>query len=148
MQLYRERLWPSIWIFVMTALVIPASLLVFLPISPIAGVVTAIVLYLGTVTVLTATAPVIEVTTTALAAGRARLPIDLTGPPAAFTSSEAVLERGQRLDARAWVVIRGWVSPVVKIPVIDPADPAPYWLISSRRPAELVAAIETARATP
>lgn len=148
MPLYRERLWPSIWIFIITALVIPASLLVFLPINPIAGVVTAAVLYLGSIAILIFTAPVIEVTTSTLAAGRASLPMDLAGVPEAFTTSEAVLERGQRLDARAWVVIRGWVSPVVKVPVTDPADPTPYWLMSSRRPNELVAAIETARATP
>ena len=30
---YRERLWPAPWVFIATALVIPASLLVFLPIS-------------------------------------------------------------------------------------------------------------------
>src|SRR5690606_10894103 len=30
---YRERLWPAPWIFLASALVIPASLLVFLPIS-------------------------------------------------------------------------------------------------------------------
>ncbi|MCU1417394.1 MAG: hypothetical protein JWP32_1568, partial [Schumannella sp.] len=28
---YRERLWPAPWVFLSTALVIPASLLVFLP---------------------------------------------------------------------------------------------------------------------
>ena len=60
-------------------------------------------------------------------------------------TQEATLERGQRLDARAWLVIRGWVSPVVKIPVTDPVDPAPYWLVSTRRPALLVDAIERAR---
>ena len=42
---YSERLWPAPWLFVATALVMPASLLVFLPISVVAGVVVAIVLY-------------------------------------------------------------------------------------------------------
>ena len=36
---YRERLWPAAWVFLATALVIPASLLVFLPISTTAGIV-------------------------------------------------------------------------------------------------------------
>lgn len=145
MQLYRERLWPSAWVFLSTALVIPASMLVFLPINPTAGVWTAVVLYAGCVVVLIATSPVIEVTDAQITAGRARLPIGLAGAPSAFEKQEATLERGQRLDARAWLVIRGWVSPVVKIPVTDPADPAPYWLVSTRRPAGLADAIERAR---
>ncbi|MET3768136.1 hypothetical protein ABIB15_000808 [Marisediminicola sp. UYEF4] len=145
MQLYRERLWPSVWVFVSTALVIPASLLVFLPINPTAGVWTAVVLYAGCVVALVATSPVIEVTDAQIIAGRARLPVALAGPPEAFVKQEATLERGQRLDARAWLVIRGWVSPVVKIPVTDPVDPAPYWLVSTRRPALLADAIERAR---
>jgi hypothetical protein len=147
MQLYRERLWPSAWVFLSTALVIPASLLVFLPINPTAGVWTAIVLYAGCVVALIATSPVIAVTDAQITAGRARLPIALAGEPEAFEKQEATLERGQRLDARAWLVIRGWVSPVVKIPVTDPADPAPYWLVSTRRPARLAEAIKRARGT-
>ena len=145
MQLYHERLWPSAWVFLSTALVIPASLLVFLPINPTAGAWTALVLYAGCVVTLIATSPVIEVTDAQISAGRARLPVALAGVPEAFEKQEATLERGQRLDARAWLVIRGWVSPVVKIPVTDTADPAPYWLVSTRRPKRLADAIERAR---
>ena len=58
---YRERLWPAWWVFLATALVIPASLLVFLPISQIAGVISAVVLYGAIVVVLLATSPLIEV---------------------------------------------------------------------------------------
>lgn len=145
MQLYRERLWPSAWVFAATALVIPASLLVFLPISPTAGQLTAALLYAGCVAALIATSPVIEVTGAEVTAGRARLPIAYAGVPEAFEKEEATLQRGQRLDARAWLVIRGWISPVVKIPVTDAADPAPYWLVSTRRPAALAAAILEAR---
>ncbi len=42
-------------------------------------------------------------------------------------------------------MIRGWVQPVVRVPITDPADPAPYWLLSSRRPKELAAAINGSR---
>jgi len=37
------------------------------------------------------------------------------------------------------------VQPVVRVPITDPADPAPYWLLSSRRPRELAAAINGSR---
>ncbi len=51
------------------------------------------------------------------------------------------------LDARAWTVVRGWIDPVVRIPLSDPDDPVPYWLVSTRRPEQLVAALDEARLT-
>jgi len=44
MTIYREKLWPAPWLFISTALVIPASLLVFLPINQLAGIIVAAVL--------------------------------------------------------------------------------------------------------
>lgn len=146
MPAYRERLWPSAWVFGATALVIPASLLVFLPINIAAGVVVAVVLYGGALAVLIATSPVIAVSSGELVAGRARLPLEFAGEVQIFEGNEAFLERGRRLDARAWLVIRGWVKPVVKVPVLDPRDPVPYWLVSTRRPQGVAAAIERGRA--
>ena len=146
MPAYRERLWPSAWVFGATALVIPASLLVFLPINIAAGVVVAVVLYGGALAVLIVTSPVIAVSSGELVAGRARLPLEFAGEVQIFEGNEAFLERGRRLDARAWLVIRGWVKPVVKVPVLDPRDPVPYWLVSTRRPHGVAAAIERGRA--
>lgn len=142
---YREKLWPAPWLYIATALVMPASLLVLLPISIEAGVITAVVLYLGCVILLITGSPVVEVTPGFLFAGKARLPIGLIGDVEAFEGDEARMERGQRLDARAWLLIRGWVRPVVKVQVTDEADPAPYWLVSTRNPDGVVAAIAAAR---
>ena len=138
---YRERLWPAPWLFLATALVIPASFLVFLPISVPAGIATAIGLYAGCIVLLFIASPVIEVTDGELHAGRARLPLEFVASAEAYEGTEATMQRGQRLDARAWLLIRGWVSPVAKVILDDPSDPTPYWLVSTRRPAELVAAL-------
>lgn len=134
---YRERLWPSWWVFLATALVIPASLLVFLPISPIAGVVSAVVLYTGIVVVLLATTSSIEVGDTELRVGRARIERSFVGSVSAHEGADAVAERGTRLDARAWLALRGWIPGVVRIEILDDADPTPYWLVSTRHPAQL-----------
>lgn len=142
---YRERLWPAPWLFISTALVIPASLLVFLPINTTAGIVVAIVLYLGCVGLLLLGSPTISVTDTELVAGRAHLPLALVGAVEGFSGDEARLERGQRLDARAYLLIRGWVDPVVKVGVDDADDPAPYWLVSTRNPSALADALEATR---
>ncbi|MFP7760560.1 DUF3093 domain-containing protein [Marisediminicola sp. LYQ85] len=146
MEHYRERMWPSPWIFISLGLVVPASLLVFLPISILTGIVTAIVLYGATVGSLVATSPVITVRDGRLTAGKATLPLEYVGEATAFEGAEATLERGRRLDARAWLVIRGWINPVVKIVVTDETDPTPYWLVSSRRPDDLIAALGSAGA--
>lgn len=138
---YRERLWPAWWVFLATALVIPASLLVFLPISQVAGVVVAIVLYGAIVATLLVTTPAIEVTDGMLRVGRAQIERSFLGAVTAYRGTDAVAERGTRLDARAWLMLRGWVPDVVRIEISDEADPTPYWLVSTRRPDELVAAL-------
>lgn len=134
---YRERLWPAWWMYLATALVIPASLLVFLPISQIAGVIVAVILYSAIVVVLLATSPVIEVTDGMLRVGRARIERSFVGSVTAHEKTDAVAERGTRLDARAYLVLRGWISGVVRIEIADDDDPTPYWLVSTKRPEEL-----------
>lgn len=143
---YRERLWPAWWVFLSTALVIPAALLVFLPISPEAGVIAAVVLYAGVVAILLATTATIEVEDAHLRCGRARVPLSLVRGAAAFRGDEAVAERGVRLDARAWLLLRGWIGPVVRIELDDPDDPTPYWIVSTREPERLAEVLTGARA--
>ncbi|MBM7504955.1 DUF3093 domain-containing protein [Agromyces aurantiacus] len=142
---YRERLWPTPWIYVSSLLLIPASILVLAPVSLPAGIVTGIVLYAALVGSLTLTAPVIEVSGGRFRAGRAEVPLEVTGTAVAALGDAARIERGTGLDARAFLVIRGWIRDVVRVPIEDPADPAPYWLVSTRRADELAAAINGSR---
>jgi len=142
---YRERLWPAPWLYLATALVIPASVLVFLPINFFVGVGTALVLYGGSVGLLLLASPVIEVADGRLRAGRATLPLDAIADTESARGELARLERGQRLDARAWLLIRGWIDPVIRVTLSDPSDPTPYWLISTRNPEQLEAVL---RRTP
>jgi len=55
---------------------------------------------------------------------------------------------GREADARAYLLLRPYLSHGVRLDVADPADPAPYWLVGSRHPVQLVAAIEAARVPP
>lgn len=142
---YREKLWPSPWLFIVTALVIPASLLVFMPINTLAGILTGVGLYLGSALLLILGSPTVQVADGVFTAGRASIDTNLLGEAVAFEGAEATAERGPRLDARAWLLIRGWIAPVVRIPLEDPTDPSPYWLVSSRRPQKMAAAINGSR---
>jgi len=144
MTTYRERLWPAPWLYIATALIIPATLLVFVPINLTVGVVVAVVFYLGITAALIFGSATITVTSTELIAGRARLPLEVVGAVTSYTGEEATLERGRRLDARAWLLLRGWITPVVMIEVRDAEDPTPYWLVSSRHPEAIAAAIAKA----
>jgi hypothetical protein len=62
-----------------------------------------------------------------------------------LSGDEARAERGVRLDARTWLLIRGWISPLVKIQNLDERDSAPYWVVSTRHPDAVVAAIIAAK---
>ncbi len=45
----------------------------------------------------------------------------------------------------AFVVQRPWIGGAVQVVLDDPADPTPYWVVSSRRPVELATAVLAAR---
>jgi hypothetical protein len=114
---------------------------VFLPISQLAGIVCAIVLYGAIVVILVVTTPVVEVTDAEFGAGRAHLPLAIVKEVEAFEGRDATAERGVRLDARAYLLIRGWIPSVVRVDLDDPSDPTPYWLVSTRHPKALAAAL-------
>ena len=53
---------------------------------------------------------------------------------------------GVEADARAHLVLKPYVRTAVQIVLDDPDDPVPYWLLSSRRPQRLAAALGAAAA--
>jgi hypothetical protein len=44
-----------------------------------------------------------------------------------------------------FAIQRPWIKAAVRVVIDDPADPTPYWVISTRRPAQLAEAIIAAR---
>ncbi|MFC0531113.1 DUF3093 domain-containing protein [Phytohabitans kaempferiae] len=52
---------------------------------------------------------------------------------------------GVGADPLAFVVQRPWIGGAVQVVLDDPEDPTPYWVVSSRRPVELAAALLAAR---
>ena len=98
-------------------------------------------LYAAIVAVLLATTPTVEVTDGMFRAGRARIERRYIGAARPFEGAEATAERGGRLDARAWLLVRGWIPGLVRVDLTDPGDPTPYWLVSTRRPDALAKAL-------
>lgn len=52
---------------------------------------------------------------------------------------------GVGADPLAFVVQRPWIGGAVQVVLDDPDDPTPFWVVSSRRPTELAAALLAAR---
>jgi hypothetical protein len=52
---------------------------------------------------------------------------------------------GPLAEPEAFVIQRPWIAGAVRIDIDDPADPTPYWLISTRHPAVLAAAVNAGR---
>jgi len=85
---------------------------------------------------------VIEVSGGTLRAGGATLPLDKAGEVVALDEQQAARLRGPRADPAAHLLLRPYLKRAVYIEVTDPASDAPYWLLATRRPAELAAAIQ------
>ncbi|MFJ5859819.1 DUF3093 domain-containing protein [Pseudarthrobacter sp. NPDC092439] len=139
--IYREKLWPGVWIWIIAAGISGAGILVFAPISMAAGFTAAGVLFAIISVLLLTSTPAIEVTGDTLTVGRATIERRFVGEAEAFRGSEATAERGTRLNGLAYLCIRGWIDPVVRIRITDPADRTPYWLTSTRHPERLTAAL-------
>lgn len=77
----------------------------------------------------------------------ARLPVRFVADaiPLDSTGRREVLGVGS--DPLAFVVQRPWVGGAVQVVLADPADPTPYWVVSSRHPVRLAEAIVAARPT-
>ncbi|WP_426999017.1 DUF3093 domain-containing protein [Pseudarthrobacter sp. N5] len=140
-ELFSEKLWPTIWIWVIAAGLAGAGILVFAPISMAAGYTAAAVLFAIMAVMLVLSTPTITVTAETLQVGRASIERRFVGAATSFRTKEASAERGTRLHGLAFLCIRGWIDPVVRIEITDPSDRTPYWLASSRRPEELVDAL-------
>lgn len=142
---YRERLTPSLWTFVAAAVVAPMAALVFAPFDSAVALIAGGVVAVAVIALMIVLSPVIELRDGRLHAGRARIDVGFLGDPAEYTAEDARMQRGQNLDSRSWHLIRGGIDGLVVVPLEDPDDPVPSWVISTRTPDRLAAALRRAR---
>ncbi len=138
---FREKLWPAWWIWVVTLGLGGTAAVAFMPVGISWGVVAGIVA-LGLISfALVISTPVIEVTDQTVRVGRATIERGFVGKVTGYRGSAAYHERGPGLNGIAFMCIRGWIDPVVRIEITDERDATPYWLASTRRPEELTAVL-------
>lgn len=80
-----------------------------------------------------------------LHAGPAHIAVGHLGSVEPLDPEETRRVHGVDADARAYLVTRPYLKRAVKVTVTDPADRTPYWLVSTRHPGELTAALTAAR---
>ncbi|MCC2032161.1 DUF3093 domain-containing protein [Microbacterium allomyrinae] len=144
---YRERLGPSLWILVSAAVVAPMTALVVTPIDTTLALAIGVGVGVVLIVLLLMASPVVEVRDGELRAGRAHIDVEFLGEPEVHVGDDARHARGAGLDPRSWHLIRGGIDGVVVTPVADPDDPTTMWVISSRTPDRLSAALRRAQAT-
>jgi Protein of unknown function (DUF3093) len=144
---YRERLYvPLAWwlLAVPTVLILGATLYAGLaepwPIIIMAGLAAgcaALLITLGLGTV--------EIRDGALRAGDAALPLTAVSEVVRLDEKQTARLRGPRADPAAHLYSRPYLKESVYLAVSPSSTAAPYWLIGTRHPAELVAAVERCR---
>lgn len=147
MRVYRERLGvPLSWWLIATACVVLLGTTLWAGLSMLAGVVIYLALEGACAAILLAWGWLtVEVTDTELVAGSKRLSLAQVSEVAAMDAAQTRALRGPRADPAAWLIVRPYLPESVYVGVTGRPAGRPYWLIASRTPARLAAAIDEAR---
>jgi hypothetical protein len=87
----------------------------------------------------------IEVSDGELKAGKATLPLAQAGQVQALDQEQTRQMRGPLADPAAFMMVRPYLRRAVFVEVTGDHPRGPYWLIGTRHPGELAAAIERSR---
>ncbi|GAA4389961.1 DUF3093 domain-containing protein [Brevibacterium pityocampae] len=138
---YSERLWPPVTWWVVTVLLSAMTSLMVYPVWELgAFIVPVVVLVLAALWLRSLSAPIV-VSDAGFRAGPAHIERRFIAEATPFDERGSFAARGVHLDARAFLMTRPWVKTVVRVALDDPADPTPYWLVSTKHPHELAAAL-------
>jgi hypothetical protein len=82
-----------------------------------------------------------------LRAGRARISGEFLVGAEPLDPDTTRRVAGREADARAFLLLRPYLKRAVRVTVRDQRDPTPYWLVSTRDPEHLAAAIRVISST-
>jgi hypothetical protein len=125
------------WASMLLALLVAVPTVVAFLVTGVLGGLTALVLAsYGAATV--------SVVDGVFTAGRARIPVHHLAAPEPLDAAGVRRTAGVDADARAYLLLRPYVATAVRVRVADPADPTPYWLVSTRHAPTLAAELSAA----
>src|SRR5215472_2317235 len=171
MRVYHERLWVPVswWLLGLVVMVILSAELAAGFGAPVVAAIYAVLIGGMAATLLWWSRSRVEVAGGELIAGRAQLPLAAAGEVSALDRAQTRAIIGPRADPAAFILIRPYLREAVYVEVTEPAsgtgrrrrlrwqrwrphvevtEPslgAPYWLVATRHPAALAAAINSAR---
>jgi hypothetical protein len=171
MRVYHERIWAPVswWLVGLAVIVILGTELAVGFGGPAMAAIYAVLVAGWAALLLSWGRPRVEVADGELTVGRARLPLAAAGEVSALNRAQTRAIAGPSADPAAFTLIRPYLREAVYIEVTEPAlggvprrrlrwrrwrvyaevtGPAsgtPYWLVATRHPAELAAAINSAR---
>lgn len=126
----------SLWLAFIVAMPVGKAWVAWAATAVLAGLVVALFVGYGSARVAVAGG--------VLHAGRANIPVALLAGPVAHDKETTRRLAGVDANTRAYLLLRPYLKRSVQVTVADPADPVPYWLVSTRRPDALVAALTAA----
>lgn len=71
----------------------------------------------------------------------ARAPLTAFGPAEVLDRDALRQWLGVRAHRDAWVTVKPWMTTAVRLPVTDPEDDTPYWLVGTRQAVDLAVAV-------
>jgi hypothetical protein len=87
----------------------------------------------------------VAVTATEFQVDDARLPLAVIKDVVALDAAGKREVLGVGAHPLAFVIQRPWIGGAVQVLLDDPADPTPFWVVSTRHPVELATALLAAR---
>ena len=142
--LFRERLTvPLVWWVLLALLTVTMLVVVGFYLGPAWGLGTAAVTLGAGAGLLLSTAVLVTVDADELRVGRAVVERAYIGRCQALDAEATEVRGGVRADGRAHLVLKPYIATAVEIEIVDPDDPVPYWLVSTRKPARLAAALSS-----
>jgi Protein of unknown function (DUF3093) len=143
--LFRERLTvPAVWWLLAGLFALSVLLAVGAYLGPVWAVGTTLAALLVAAAIFASASIVISVDTDQIRVGRASIEHRYIAGCRALDTEETRRRAGVEADARAHMVLRPYVKTAVEIILDDPDDPVPYWLVSTRHPQRLAAAMQEA----
>lgn len=138
---YQEKLRPSIGMWILIVVAAASTALMVLPVWRLGTVILPLITFALLAWWLTSLTVTIIVTERQLFIGEAHIDRKFVSGATAFDAEAARAARGTDLDARAFLKLRPWAKLAARIDIDDAGDPTPYWLISTRNPKDLAAAL-------
>lgn len=139
---YREWVGPPVAWWVLSVLFsLSWFVAAFFSLGPVPGIAAFLGAQLLVTLVLVGTAVRLELVGSELRVGRAVLDLGYVAAARGLDAEATTVRAGAQADARAHLVLRPYVKTTLELTLDDPVDPVPYWLVSTRHPARLSAAV-------